>query len=185
MIQPSAFRQSPADLPGPCRRTRCPAASYTTPRDTIEVTAAGAFKVRSLPGPWHAVTARLRPLGFGVAAFATRGLAQPKLAERAKAGGGRRTRTFEAIRRLIYSQLPLPLGTLPRSSSTRGRRPNRGWKTVDDDKTNALLQGAGWAGLWRKRHGKVNQGRQEYIGDRFPRCKLPLSGARERTPHDR
>ena len=69
-----------------------------------EVTAAGAFKVRSLPGPWLAVTARLRPLGFGVAAFATRGLAQPKLAERAKAGGGRRTRTFEVIRRLIYSQ---------------------------------------------------------------------------------
>src|SRR3569623_604249 len=32
-------------------------------------------------------------------------------------GGGRRTRTFEAIRRLIYSQLPLPLGTLPRSVS--------------------------------------------------------------------
>src|SRR4030081_2142736 len=29
-------------------------------------------------------------------------------------GGGRRTRTFEVIRRLIYSQLPLPLGTLPR-----------------------------------------------------------------------
>ncbi len=32
----------------------------------------------------------------------------------AKVGGGRRTRTFEVIRRLIYSQLPLPLGTLPR-----------------------------------------------------------------------
>src|SRR5579883_2025144 len=30
------------------------------------------------------------------------------------AGGGGRTRTFEAMRRLIYSQLPLPLGTLPR-----------------------------------------------------------------------
>src|SRR5580700_1213264 len=28
-------------------------------------------------------------------------------------GGGGRTRTYEAIRRLIYSQLPLPLGTLP------------------------------------------------------------------------
>jgi len=25
------YRQSPADLPGTCRRTRCPAASYTTP----------------------------------------------------------------------------------------------------------------------------------------------------------
>src|SRR5665213_2899313 len=35
MIQPSAFRQSPADLPGSCRRTRCPTASYTTPGDTI------------------------------------------------------------------------------------------------------------------------------------------------------
>jgi hypothetical protein len=35
MIQPSAFRLSPADLPGPCRRTRCPAASYTTQGDTI------------------------------------------------------------------------------------------------------------------------------------------------------
>jgi len=39
--------------------------------------------------------------------------------------------------------------------------PNQGWTTVDDDKTNALSQGVGWAGLWRKRHGKVNQGRQE------------------------
>jgi hypothetical protein len=28
-------------------------------------------------------------------------------------GGGGRTRTYEAMRRLIYSQLPLPLGTLP------------------------------------------------------------------------
>jgi hypothetical protein len=34
-------------------------------------------------------------------------------------GGGRRTRTFEVIRRLIYSQLPLPLGTLPRSTTSR------------------------------------------------------------------
>jgi hypothetical protein len=31
-------------------------------------------------------------------------------------GGEGRTRTFEVIRRLIYSQLPLPLGTLPRFS---------------------------------------------------------------------
>jgi Ca2+-binding EF-hand superfamily protein len=35
MIQPSAFRRSPADLPGSCRRTRCPTASYTTLGDTI------------------------------------------------------------------------------------------------------------------------------------------------------
>ena len=35
MIQPSAFRLSPADQSGSRRRTRCPTASYTTLRDTI------------------------------------------------------------------------------------------------------------------------------------------------------
>src|SRR5712671_4499660 len=45
---------------------------------------------------------------------------------RAKAGGGRRTRTFEVIRRLIYSQLPLPLGTLPRSTASEPARRNGG-----------------------------------------------------------
>ena len=49
-------------------------------------------------------------------------LAQPKLAKRAKAGGGGRTRTCEAMRRLIYSQLPLPLGTLPRSTAAQSGR---------------------------------------------------------------
>ena len=44
---------------------------------------------------------------------------EPSLASRAKAGGGRRTRTFEVIRRLIYSQLPLPLGTLPRLTTSQ------------------------------------------------------------------
>ena len=38
-------------------------------------------------------------------------------------GGEGRTRTFEAMRRLIYSQLPLPLGTLPRF--TPHRKPSR------------------------------------------------------------
>ena len=33
---PSASRQSPADRSGLCRRTRCPAASYTTRGDTID-----------------------------------------------------------------------------------------------------------------------------------------------------
>src|ERR1700736_4327859 len=55
------------------------------------------------------LTARLRQSfrGASLHSFATREprwLAQPKLAKRAKAGGGRRTRTFEVIRRLIYSQ---------------------------------------------------------------------------------
>src|SRR5947208_13990181 len=36
-----------------------------------------------------------------------------------KIGGEGRTRTFEAMRRLIYSQLPLPLGTLPLSTTSR------------------------------------------------------------------
>src|SRR3954447_26394371 len=49
-------------------------------------------------------------MGFGLAI---------QLASQAKAGGGRRTRTFEVIRRLIYSQLPLPLGTLPRSTPSQ------------------------------------------------------------------
>jgi hypothetical protein len=41
---------------------------------------------------------------------------------KASGGGEGRTRTFEAMRRLIYSQLPLPLGTLPRSTASQ---PNR------------------------------------------------------------
>src|SRR6185312_10645240 len=39
MIQPSAFRLSPADQSGSRRRTRCPTASYTTLRDTIQTSA--------------------------------------------------------------------------------------------------------------------------------------------------
>ena len=35
MISQSAFRLSPADRPGSCRRTRCLSASYTTPGDKI------------------------------------------------------------------------------------------------------------------------------------------------------
>ena len=38
-------------------------------------------------------------------------------------GGGGRTRTYEAMRRLIYSQLPLPLGTLPRSMAAQSEKP--------------------------------------------------------------
>src|SRR5262245_17612417 len=35
MILPSASRRLPADRSGPCRRMRCPTASYTTLGDTI------------------------------------------------------------------------------------------------------------------------------------------------------
>ena len=76
--------------------------------DTLHgrVRARGAASV----GKWLAfvvVPYPLRTLGFGAAAFATIGLAWRKLAERAEAGGEGRTRTFEAIRRLIYSLLLL------------------------------------------------------------------------------
>lgn len=70
-----------------------------------------------------------------------------KVPARFKDGGGRRTRTFEAIRRLIYSQLPLPLGTLPRSpSSDTFAHPNgaaeRPWMTVKSVPVNGRPVGA-------------------------------------------
>jgi hypothetical protein len=49
MIQPSAFRLSPADLPGSGRRTRCPTASYTTLRDTIPEYRFSEFDVGTRP----------------------------------------------------------------------------------------------------------------------------------------
>src|SRR5467141_2486300 len=57
-------------------------------------------------------------------------------------GGGRRTRTFEVIRRLIYSQLPLPLGTLPRSTASQPIRRNGGDKAMDDVKTKDPITGS-------------------------------------------
>src|ERR1019366_7203621 len=74
-------------------------------------------------------------------------------------GGGRRTRTFEVIRRLIYSQLPLPLGTLPRSTASQPNRRNGGRKATDDVKTEGRSRAPGWARLWRNRTSKVNQRR--------------------------
>ena len=50
--------------------------------------------------------------------------------------GGGRTRTFEAMRRLIYSQLPLPLGTLPRSSAPSAIPPNGGGDLGTDGAEN-------------------------------------------------
>src|SRR5258708_40110766 len=57
-------------------------------------------------------------------------------------GGGRRTRTFEVIRRLIYSKLPLPLGTLPRSTASQPIRRNGGDKAMDDVKTKDPITGS-------------------------------------------
>ena len=74
-----------------------------------------------------------------------------------RAGGGRRTRTFEVIRRLIYSQLPLPLGTLPRSTPSRTLPPKWRQIAMDDVKTGRRWRAPGWPRLWGNRPGKVNQ----------------------------
>ena len=60
--------------------------------------------------------ARLRPSGYDEAAFATRGLAQPKRAQPAKAGGARRDRTADlviandALSQLSYGPVAAALG---------------------------------------------------------------------------
>ena len=57
-------------------------------------------------------SARLRPSGYDAAAFATTGLAEPKLAKPAKAGGARRDRTadllhaMQALSQLSYGPVP-------------------------------------------------------------------------------
>src|SRR5579871_1860831 len=59
---------------------------------------------------------------------------------RAKAGGEGRTRTFEAMRRLIYSQLPLPLGTLPHLSLVASSAAaDSGHQPVDDAENRKTL----------------------------------------------
>src|SRR5207253_8867895 len=69
-------------------------------------------------------------------------------------GGEGRTRTFEAMRRLIYSQLPLPLGTLPRPTASPNRPPE--WRRtgpwmalrpkarLEPASTGAFMSEAGW-----------------------------------------
>src|SRR5436309_1676033 len=58
--------------------------------------------------------ARLRPSGYDAAAFATNGLAEPKQAQPAKAGGARRDRTadllhaMQALSQLSYGPLNRP-----------------------------------------------------------------------------
>ena len=61
---------------------------------------------------------------------------------KSRAGGEGRTRTFEAMRRLIYSQLPLPLGTLPRSTASQPARRNGGDEAMDDAETKAPITGS-------------------------------------------
>src|SRR4051812_19415464 len=107
-------------------------------------------------------------MGFGLAI---------QLASRAKAGGGRRTRTFEVIRRLIYSQLPLPLGTLPRSTASQPIRRNGGNSARDDVKTGCRWRAAGWRvyeGIAPAKSTKAGMNIR-----RFRSPKLPFCGTRE------
>src|SRR6266702_4167625 len=108
-------------------------------------------------------------------------LAEPKLAKRAKAGGGGGSRTCEAMRRLISSQLPLPLGTLPRSTAAQSGRTlpadrRRPWRRENRDSPD-VGRGGGRARLWGKRWGKVNQGEQLKSPPWAP--KLPYSGTHD------
>src|ERR1700726_4774308 len=100
-----------------------------------------------------------------------------KIPEQFQYGGGRRTRTFEVVRRLIYSQLPLPLGTLPRSTASELTRRSGGGQAPDDVKTGRRWRAPGWARLWRNRPGKVNQRRPLIRGQEG--LKLPLFGTRD------
>ena len=62
--------------------------------------------------------ARLRPSGYDEAAFATRGLAQPKQAQPAKAGGARRDRTADLLHAMqALSQLSYGPVTVARLKS--------------------------------------------------------------------
>src|SRR5258707_10742320 len=92
-----------------------------------------ARKWRGLPSR----SARMRP------AFARRASAWQPSRLRAKAGGGRRTRTFEVIRRLIYSQLPLPLGALPRSTASEPTAEMAARQALDDVKTGRRWRAPG------------------------------------------
>src|SRR5262245_44277436 len=77
-------------------------------------------------------------------------------------GGGGRTRTCEVVRRLIYSQLPLPLGTLPRpnSVSNSSARGGGGQNHRYGAEPARPGDGARSGAFMGKRTRKVNQGKR-------------------------
>jgi hypothetical protein len=97
------------------------------------------------------LVSRVLLFGFRDADFAKRFYAK-------QVGGEGRTRTFEAMRRLIYSQLPLPLGTLPLSTASQPPAGNGEDKAFDDAETADPITGARSARLWAKHPAQVNQG---------------------------
>ena len=112
-----------------------------------------------------------------------RGLAGRSPAKRLGAkqdGGGGRTRTCEVIRRLIYSQLPLPLGTLPRPTASAIRPPKvAADRTIDMALGPHLRNGARSGAFMGKRTRKVNQGKP---ANRGPNHSKRAEIARIRNP---
>src|SRR5258705_6429992 len=88
-------------------------------------------------------------------------------------GGGRRTRTFEAIRRLIYSQLPLPLGTLPRPNSIETHPLNGGGQAMDDANTVSRWRAPGRPRLWVSGLPKSTNGSRQMAPLNCPNCQNP------------
>ena len=103
----------------------------------------------------------------------------PKYACNHRMVGEEGLRTFEVIRRLIYSQLPLPLGTLPRPNSIGTHPLNGGGRAMDDINTVSRWRAPGRARLWAKRHGKVNQRGPSKCRAAKAQSKLPESGTRD------
>src|SRR5215470_13178255 len=84
--------------------------------------------------------------------------------------------------RLIYSQLPLPLGTLPRSTALRSVSPGGRRRVGHGEVRTAITlseEARGRARLWSNRYGKVNQAA---LRNWVKIAKLPLSGTRDTSP---
>src|SRR6266403_4565990 len=73
-------------------RWRCAAAIFAKASPALRKSAR-----RGLRGNERGAWARLRPAGYAAAVFATKGLAEPKRAQPAKAGGARRDRTADLV----------------------------------------------------------------------------------------
>jgi hypothetical protein len=80
--------------------TRCLAFPFRLQASQLEINMNGNNKMVRIDGGSRlemACSARLRPAGCAAAAFATIGLAEPKQAKPAKAGGARRDRTADLV----------------------------------------------------------------------------------------
>ena len=90
--------------------------------EDVDVFHGGPSSLRRLQRRSRLAEARLRPWGYDAAAFATKGLAEPKQASPAKAGGARRDRTADLLH-AMQALSQLSYGPLDRSRApwaTRG-----------------------------------------------------------------